>query len=62
MEKRKFIVSSDTERRDWEIYEGGHLIDVFGEGVNKKIKYSHDGIFGIEEVDKTCKIKGLFDS
>ena len=64
MEKRKFIISSDSERRDWEIYEEGHLIDVFGEGFNKGkgIKHPSDSIFAIEDLDKNGKIKGIFDA
>lgn len=62
MEKRKFIISSDSERRDWEIYEEGHVVDIFGEGFNKNLKHPYDGVFGIEEIDKDGKIKGLFDA
>ena len=64
MEKRKFIVSSDTERRDWEIYEEGHLIDIFDEGYNKDkgLKHPSNTVFAIEDLDKDGKIKGIFDA
>ena len=59
---RKIIISTDTERRDWEIYEESHVIDIYGEGFNKNLKHPYDGVFGIEEIDKDGKIKGLFDA